>query len=111
MATKNYTFIDGDFINFDSFGELVLDNDGSFTQEFQSIVFEENDNEIAVNYSLYVEGDIKYERDYEYQGGKCPVIGGLNISINEVYINDEKVNVDSDVLYELENEIKKYVKN
>lgn len=112
MTTLNYKLIDGDFINFHAFGDLVLENDGSFTQEYQSIIFEKDDNEIAVNYNVYVEGEIEYEKfDFEYQGGKYPVVNGITVTITDVYINEEKVDVDYDTLFELENEIKKYIKN
>lgn len=110
MTTQNLKFIDGDFIDSQSF-ELILENDGSFTEELQSIVFDFDGKEIAVNYTLFVEGHINnVKEDYEYQGGSYPILDSIDITINQIFIDEVETNVDAIIFILLENEIRKYVK-
>jgi hypothetical protein len=100
-------FVDGNFISFDSFSDMVYENEGSFTEKDQYMSFEYGESDVTVNYELYVDGTIEEESGDWYTPGSCEVfITDTDITITEVFVDGVSTNVDAQDLMKLEKLIK-----
>ena len=100
-------FVDGNFISFDSFSDMVYENEGSFTEKDQYMSFEYGESDVTVNYELYVDGTIEEESGDWYTPGSCEVfVTDTDITITEVFVDGVSTNVDAQDLMKLEKLIK-----
>jgi hypothetical protein len=100
-------FVDGNFISFDSFSDMVYENEGSFTEKDQYMSFEYGESDVTVNYELYVDGTIEEESGDWYTPGSCEVfVTDTDITITEVFVDGVLTNVDAQDLMKLEKLIK-----
>ena len=100
-------FVDGNFISSDSFSDMLYENEGSFTETDQYMLFEYGDVEVTVNYELYVDGTIEEESGDWYTPGSCEVfVTDTDITITEVFVDGVLTNVDAQDLTKLEKLIK-----
>jgi hypothetical protein len=100
-------FVDGNFISFDSFSDMIYENEGSFTEKDQYMSFEYGESDVTVNYELYVDGTIEEESGDWYTPGSCEVfVTDTDITITEVFVDGVLTNVDAQDLMKLEKLIK-----
>lgn len=89
---NNLKFVDGDFTKSDNFSDLLLDNEGSFTMNNESMVFEFNDKEVLVEYTLYVDGTITSEDGDWYTPGYTDVeVDNIDIDISSITVDGVEV--------------------
>ena len=85
---NNLIFIDGSFSNQDDFTDLLLDNDGSFTLNNESMTFESNEKEVFIEYTVYVDGTITSEDGDWYTPGYTSVeVDNIDIDICSVTVD------------------------
>lgn len=100
MNTVNFNdikLVDGQFTKSSMWEELVFENEGSFSQDEQSMIFECGDNEVAINFNYCVDAHIDEDRgDYYTPSSTEAVIDDVDVTIESVYINDVETNVDSE---------------
>ncbi len=96
-------FIDGDFLTTESLADMIYENEGSFTQNEQSISFDVDGKDVTVNYEVYVEGSIDEEVGDYWTPSSCDVeLTNIDVTINEVFIDGELVNLDKEDLFKIE---------
>lgn len=85
---NNLKFVDGSFTKGDDFSYLLIDNDGSFTNNNELMYFECDGKDLEVEYTLYVDGTISSDPGDWYTPGYTDVeIDDLNIDISKVTID------------------------
>jgi hypothetical protein len=103
----NLKFIDGDFLTTESLTDMIYENEGSFTQKDQSMLFDLDGKDVKVNYEVYVEGTIEEESGDWYTPGSCEVfVTDTDVTITEVFVDGFLTNVDTQDLTKLEKLIK-----
>ena len=99
----NLKFIDGDFLTTESLTDMIYENEGSFTQKDQSMSFDVDGKDVTVNYEVYVEGTIDEEVGDYWTPGSCDVeLTNVDVTINEVFINGELVDLDKEDFFKVE---------
>ena len=94
MKIDDLKFIEGDYTKPELFSELILDNDGSFTLNDESMYFSMGDIEVNVKYSLYLEGRVLEEIGDWYTPGSTEVtVDEADVDINTVTINDIEIDL------------------
>jgi len=106
----NLKFVDGEFSNSESLSDSLYENKESFTQKYQTIIFEDNDKEVIVHFEVYVDGNIDEDPGDYWTPPSCDVeVTVTEVSINEVFVDGELVKLDNDVLLKLEKLIEKEI--
>ena len=99
----NLKWIDGDFLTTESLTDMIYENEGSFTQKDQSMSFDVDGKDVTVNYEVYVEGTIDEEVGDYWTPGSCDVeLTNVDVTINEVFINGELVDLDKEDFFKVE---------
>jgi len=99
----NLKWIDGDFLTTENLVDMIYENEGSFTQGEQSMSFDVDGKDVTVNYEVYVEGTIDEEVADYWTPSSCDVeLTYLDVTINEVYIDGDLVNLDNKDLSKIE---------
>ena len=111
MNTLNFSdikLLDGQFTKSDTWGELVFENDGSFSQDEQSMIFQCGDNEVIVNFNYFVDAHIDEDNgDYYTPPATEAQIDGVDVTIDNIYINEVETNVDSETFAFLVKQVKR----
>jgi hypothetical protein len=108
IKLENLKFIEGNFSNTESLTDMIYENEGSFTQKDQSISFDLDGKDFTVKYEVYVEGTIEEDSGDYWNPGSCDVeLTDVDVTINEVLIDDELVNLDIEDFLKLEKILKK----
>lgn len=103
----NLKWIDGDFLDIESLVDMIYENEGSFTQGEQSMSFDVDGKDVTVNYEVYVEGTIDEEVADYWTPSSCDVeLTNVDVTINEVYIDGELVNLDKEDFFKVETLLK-----
>lgn len=106
----NLKFDEGYFLNLESLLEIIYENDGSTTQENQTMSFKQNDLDVIINYEVFVEGKIKEERGDYWTPSSCEIeLENIDINISDVFIDDELVNLDNEDILKIEALLKKHI--
>ena len=104
----NLKFTDGDFLNTESLTDMIYENEGSFTQRDQSMSFDVNGKDVTVNYEVYVEGTIKEDTGDYWNPGSCDIkLTNVDVTINDVFIDGELINLDTEDFFKVEALLKK----
>jgi hypothetical protein len=99
----NLKFIDGDFLNNESLGDMIYENEGSFTQKDQSMSFDVDGKDVTINYEVYVEGTIDEDSGDYWTPPSCEVeVTETEVTINEVFIDGELIQVNNYIISKLE---------
>jgi len=99
----NLKFIDGDFLDNESLGDMIYENEGSFTQKDQSMSFDVDGKDVTINYEVYVEGTIDEDNGDYWTPPSCEVeVTETEVTINEVFIDGELIQVNNDIISKLE---------
>ena len=99
----NLKFVDGDFLNSESLSDKLYENEGSFTETNQVITFEDNDKELTINFEVYVDGIIDEDPGDYWTPPSCEVeVRTTEITINDVILDGELIQVDNDFISKLE---------
>ncbi len=110
MNVDNLKLVDGEFLNSERLSELIFENEGSFTKKYQTIIFEDDDKEVTINFKVYCDGIINEEDgDYWTPSTSEVEITETEVTIEEVFIDGELVKLNNDVLSKLEKLIEKEI--
>lgn len=94
---NNIKLIDGQFVNSSIWAELTFENEGSFSQDEQSMIFECDGNEVIVNFSYFVDSHINEDSGDYYTPSTIEAnIDRVDVNIESVYINEVETNIDSE---------------
>lgn len=103
----NLKWIDGDFLTTESLTDMIYENEGSFTQNDQSMSFDVDGKDVTVNYEIYVEGNIDEEVADHWTPSSCDVeLTYLDVTIKEVFIDGELVDLDKEDFFKVETSLK-----
>jgi hypothetical protein len=103
----NLKWIDGDFLDIESLVDMIYENEGSFTQGEQSMSFDVDGKDVTVNYEVYVEGTIDEEVADYWTPSSCDVeLTCIDVTVNEVYIDGELVNLNKEDFFKVETLLK-----
>lgn len=104
----NLKWIDGDFLDMEKLTNMIYENEGYFTQKDQSMSFDVDGKDVIVNYEIYIEGDINEESGDYFTPSSCDVqLTDVDVTINEVLIDGQLVNLDKKDLLKVEFLLKK----
>jgi hypothetical protein len=96
-------FVDGDFLNSESLSDMLYENEGSFTEKNQTMSFDVDGKDVTINYEVYVEGTIEEESGDYWTPGSCDVeLTGVDVTINQVFIDGELVSLDTEDFLKVE---------
>ena len=99
----NLKWIDGDFLTTENLVDMIYENEGSFTQKDQSMSFDVDGEDVTVNYEVYVEGTIDEEVADYWTPSSCDVeLTDVDVTINEVFIDGELVDLDKEDFFKVE---------
>lgn len=90
--------VDKDIITNEDFDNLIIENEGLFTRDNQTIWFKNNDIEISVEYEIYVSGSIDHDpEDYWTPPYTDVDINDIDIEIKSVYIDDIEIELTKEI--------------
>ena len=91
----------------EDWSELLCENEGSFTKDYQFMVFDCDGVEVAVNFQLTVDGSVSHDDgDYWTAPYTETEIDGCTITIEDVQIDEWDVQLNKETLKFLERVIK-----
>ena len=104
----NLKFVDGDFLNSESISDMFYENEGSFTKKHQTITFEDGDKELTIHFEVYADGKIYEDSGDYWTPPSCEVeVTEKEVTIEEVFVDGELVQLENEVLTKLEKLIEK----
>lgn len=90
--------VDKDIITNEDFDNLIVENEGLFTRDNQTIWFKNNDIEISVEYEIYVSGSVDHDPgDYWTPPYTDVDINDIDIEIKSVYIDDIELELTKEI--------------
>lgn len=91
----------------DDWEDLICENEGSFTRDYQYMIFDCDGIEVNVNFDLYVSGRVDYDPgDYWTPPYTDVDITDFDVTITEVYIDDYEVELTKEMKLTLEKVVK-----
>jgi hypothetical protein len=110
ISTENLKFVDGDFTKSTHWDDLILENEGSFSEKDVYIILTDNKNTVDVMFNLYLSAKItKSWGDYYTPSHTDIDIDDITIDINSVIINEEEVEITQEIRKSLSAKIKEII--
>lgn len=89
---------------------LICENDGYYSQDFQSIVFDYNGYEVYIGFTLTIRGDYWYTPATYMSPEEGEVtIEEVDVDIDYLSIDDNELEFDREVAKTLSELVKKYI--
>lgn len=109
IELNNLKFIDGDFLKSENWIENIYEHD-EFTRKSELITFECNGVEVIVSFDLSVSGRVEHDPgDYWTPPYTDVDITDVDVSVNQLFIDDNEFELTKEIKSTLEQEIKKYL--
>lgn len=90
--------VDKDIITNEDFENLIVENEGLFTRDNQTIWFKNGDIEISVEYEICVSGSVDYDPgDYWTPPYSDVDINDVDIEIKSVYVDDIELELTNEI--------------
>ena len=87
---QNTKLVDGDFVKSNDLAELIYENDGSYSNDCQYMIFKCGDITIDVSYEISVSGSIYEDSGDYWTPPSCDVdVDDVDITITNVLINED----------------------
>lgn len=87
----NTKLVDGDFVKSNDFTDLVYENEGSYHNDCQYMIFKCDDVTIDVGYELSISGSIYEDSGDYWTPPSCDVDVDFDVTITDVLINEDEV--------------------
>ena len=109
IELNNLKFIDGDFLKSEDWMENIYES-GDFTRKAEFITFECSGCEVIINFDLSVSGRVEHDPgDYWTPPYTDVDITYVDVSVNQLFIDDNEFELTKEIKSNLEQEIKKYL--
>ena len=95
---------------FDDWEYYICENDGYYSEDTQSLIFDSNGIEILIDFTLSIGGSFWYQPStyMEPEDGETHITD-VDIDVNYLLVADEEVTIDKDLKKTLSDVVKKYL--